>query len=650
MENVRPKKRGERGIAAFKSKISPEKYKVKFDKNNIPDDGMPAQFSSWFGMKVRRSFPIDIESRKAGEKYFKDLWLETKKQWNIESNDQEKYLKRKAVKLASNFKSFLVSNFVNQELNACLKYDFIKPDEWERFVAQKTTPGFLARSANAKESNVKRIFNTRLGRSGWKGLEKKRDIIWPQLVAKYEFLGRIQNERSMLYLMAFALINPETNTYDLPQGAIKDFQFLVYGGLFKNVENSRTTRPRQQVDMIPSLHESSGASGGRLTEYPPIKVRTECELLVNVADTQLIVANGIAWPTSETVIHSQQISTGCVKVQVDEIVKIYENLPVHAVTRTEEVEYVKHLLHTIVQWPRYAIKLVNKTPSKSNSGTRMGSNRASPHIHVDDIMTTSAYRPQFEENHIAYQHEINEHFQGGLVDMMLSMNPPQVHLNAPEPRARPEPESEFESELESESESESEPEPESESESEPEPEFVTHDELDLFTSLSKLQEQRPQIQSVGFQVVEFFGNANVVNIFSPKGMYHRRVQITIQYIEVLQLFLRDWLDQSIIHWFAMLLFRSPNSERAFFDPLCIARLDTKTDLSPVTKHIEEVFSYHKSKRYFLAPYLQGMHWLLFILCPESKCGYILDYLCEKNQEKKKDAYHFPSFIDNVFPG
>nr|KAJ0199808.1 hypothetical protein LSAT_V11C600314540 [Lactuca sativa] len=395
---------------------------------------------------------------------------------------------------------------------------------------------------------------------------------------------------------------------------------------------------RLQSIPTPSIHRSGllmPALHVKLLTLGACKVMTECELLVNVADTQLIVANGIAWPTSETVIHSQPISTGCVKVQVDEIVKIYENLPVHAVTQTEEVEYVKHLLHTIVQWPRYAI-------SKSNSGTGMGSNRASPHIHVDDIMTTSVYRPQFEENHIAYQHEINEHFQGGLVDMMLSMNPPQVHLNAPEPRARPEPESEFESEIESESESES--------ETEPEPEFVTHDEPELFTSLSKLQEQRPQIQSVGFQVVEFFGNANVVNIFSPKGMYRRRVQITIQYIEVLQLFLRDWLDQSVIHWFAMLLFRSPNSECAFFDPLCIARLDTKTDLSPVTKHIEEVFSYHKGKRYFLAPYLQGMHWLLFILCSESKCGYILDSLCEKNQEKKKDAYHFPSFIDNVFLG
>ncbi|CAI9287429.1 unnamed protein product [Lactuca saligna] len=130
-------------------------------------------------------------------------------------------------------------------------------------------------------------------------------------------------------------------------------------------------------------------------------------------------------------------------------------------------------------------------------------------------MTTLVYRPHFVENHIAYQHEINEHFQGGLVDMMLSTNPPQVDLNAPKPRARPEPE--FESELESESETKL--------------EFLTHEEPDLFTSLSELQEQRPQIQSVGFQVVEFFGNANVVNIFSPKWMYHCGVQITIQYIE-----------------------------------------------------------------------------------------------------------------------
>ncbi|CAI9302469.1 unnamed protein product [Lactuca saligna] len=139
----------------------------------------------------------------------------------------------------------------------------------------------------------------------------------------------------------------------------------------------------------------------------------------------------MAWPTLETVIHSKPINEGCVKVQVDEIVEIYENLPVHAVTQTNEVEFVKHLLHSIVQWSRYALKLANKTPSKSNSGTRMGSNHSSPQIHVDDT-TTSFYRPQFEENQFPYHHQMdaNEPFQGGLVDMILSMNPQQIDLNA----------------------------------------------------------------------------------------------------------------------------------------------------------------------------------------------------------------------------
>nr|KAJ0213881.1 hypothetical protein LSAT_V11C400178590 [Lactuca sativa] len=92
-------------------------------------------------------------------------------------------------------------------------------------------------------------------------------------------------------------------------------------------------------------------------------VRIECDLLVNVADTQLKIVYDIAWSTSEM--------------------------------------------------------LVNKTLNKSNSGTRMGSNRGSPQIHADDITTTSVYRPQSEENHNLYHHEINEHIQGGLLDMLI---------------------------------------------------------------------------------------------------------------------------------------------------------------------------------------------------------------------------------------
>ncbi|CAI9281049.1 unnamed protein product [Lactuca saligna] len=368
-------------------------------------------------MNVQHRFPIDEDPGKVKDKYFEDLWLEAKKQWNIESDDMKDYMKRRTVKLASNFKSRLVSKFVNNELDACVVYTFIPRDVWDRFVAQKTTPEFLER----EEKNM-----------------------------------------------------------------------IADGSYYQNEEDPRKSIPR--VDTNQTFRESNGVSGGRWVEYPSIEVMIACDLLLKVADTELKVASGMTWPTSETVIYSKPINEGCVKVQVDEIVEIYENLSVHAVTQTDEVEFVKHLLHSIVQWPRYALKLANKTPSKSNSGTRMGSNHSSPQIHVDDT-TTSFHRPQFEENQFPYHHQMdaNEPFQGGLVDMILSMNPQQIDLNAlgsgPRPRLERERDPNPDPELEPEPDHEPEPEPESESESEPEIEPFTCVDGALYISLRKVQQK-----------------------------------------------------------------------------------------------------------------------------------------------------------------
>lgn len=77
MENVQTRKRGEHGIGAFKSKIHPAKYQVKFHNNNIPNGGMPNRFNSWYGYGSTQ-VSIDIKTGKLEETYFKDLWLETK--------------------------------------------------------------------------------------------------------------------------------------------------------------------------------------------------------------------------------------------------------------------------------------------------------------------------------------------------------------------------------------------------------------------------------------------------------------------------------------------------------------------------------------------------------------------------------------------
>jgi len=84
---------------------------------------------------------------------------------------------------------------------------------------------------------------------------------------------------------------------------------------------------------------------------------TACELLIKVADSQVKVASGTAWPTSGAIKHGKSLKEGCVKVQVDKIIESYGDLPVHAVTKTDEVETIKDIYHAVVQWPRYALKV-----------------------------------------------------------------------------------------------------------------------------------------------------------------------------------------------------------------------------------------------------------------------------------------------------
>ncbi|KAL4561933.1 hypothetical protein LXL04_034117 [Taraxacum kok-saghyz] len=165
---------------------------LNFDENNIP---LTKEFMSWFGMLVQHRISIHIDMCNVDKELFKNLWLETKMTWNIETNAPEEFMRKKAVKIGTNFRSRLVKEYLKSEK------------------AKKATP-------------IKK-FIPRLGRGGWKGIEKKKDIIWPQLEEKYEFLKNIKNHRSKMYLLGCSIQNKETKLYELPPSAIVDFKILV---------------------------------------------------------------------------------------------------------------------------------------------------------------------------------------------------------------------------------------------------------------------------------------------------------------------------------------------------------------------------------------------------------------------------------------
>ncbi|KAJ0463345.1 putative Ulp1 protease family catalytic domain, papain-like cysteine peptidase superfamily [Helianthus annuus] len=704
------RKRGERGIASFSGKYPEELYYINFDENNKPIGFTRKKFMSWYGMMVQHMLPYHIETGKVDDRYFEELWLETKRAWKIMDNCAKDFMRKKAVKLGTNFRSRLATKYVYKGLNACHKYTFLDPDKWEAFVLERTSAKAKDKSKKAKTSNAKRKFIPHLGRSGWAGMEEKKDVIWPQLLKKHDNLKHLQSHRSKMYLLGCAVQNKKTKLYDLPPDAIEDFKLLyeeeqkmikdgsfflnkedplvrllgpehggrartisdiightrVHGGLYKNVNHDRGWAPR--VDTGPTFCGSSYGSGGRLVDYPPIESMTQCVLLLNVGDDSLVeVANGMAWPTSASVIHHKPIMDGCVKVNVDKIVDMHGNLPVHSVTRTNEVKYVKDMFHEVVQWPRHFLKLMNnETASKSTSATRMASSAGSPsctgaslQIPTDDTAMTPYHRSQAEvvNQYLELQTQDvmmqPEEVQGSLMNMILNFGNPQsgfqnpFELHALNPKSNPNHEANSEQEPNFETET---TESESESESEDEDELVTmvepaFEDPALAPALELIKGRPQPVQDLVDQLTILIGDRYVVRVGSPKEMYPEQVVEAIPYSELLQIFLNGWLDVSLLHWFAMHFFEKPNCQCAFLDPTKINGPKCIKEPKVVENHIKDISWFHSKKNFILAPYLQGGHWSLIILHPASYRGYIVDSM---RNGKTKRSYTLVSIINKVF--
>lgn len=71
-------KRGKRGVASFQKNYKEEDYKVEFDRLNRPVGAMSSPFMSWFGLKVRQTFPYHIDTKDVENYRWEELWLDAK--------------------------------------------------------------------------------------------------------------------------------------------------------------------------------------------------------------------------------------------------------------------------------------------------------------------------------------------------------------------------------------------------------------------------------------------------------------------------------------------------------------------------------------------------------------------------------------------
>ncbi|KAK1424556.1 hypothetical protein QVD17_19888 [Tagetes erecta] len=246
-----------------------------------------------------------------------------------------------------------------------------------------------------------------------------------------------------------------------------------------------------QVDVSHASRGSSHGSGGRLIDYPPINSMTPCELLLNVVESQLKVASGVAWPTSAaTIIHGKLIVMGCVKVQVDETVTAFQDLPANGVTQIDEVTTIKDMLY----------EPTRGTPSNATSDASPTSYHPQDYMmHHEDkhVVVVNSFPQSLHQEYVMQ----NDKTQGGFMNMLLEnmnrKNPFELHA----PDLAPV----------------------------PEPNFI---DPNVVSALELIESRPNEMKALVEQLSNIIGDKYVVDVSSPAGMYPESIVESIPYSEL----------------------------------------------------------------------------------------------------------------------
>ncbi|PWA85392.1 ulp1 protease family, C-terminal catalytic domain-containing protein [Artemisia annua] len=138
------------------------------------------------------------------------------------------------------------------------------------------------------------------------------------------------------------------------------------------------------------------------------------------------------------------------------------------------------------------------------------------------------------------------------------------------------------------------------------------------------------------------------------GLYDEFYCDRIFYDSVLGWMSNGWLDGTILHWWGMHLYRLvqngfKDNKCGIFNPSEIDFRLCRTHGDKVLKHIESTLRVQQDKTIFIAPYLQCEHWVLFVICPLMKTGYILDSL-NKSWNKEPSFYSLTPLVEAACRG
>ncbi|GJW44395.1 histidine kinase CKI1-like protein [Tanacetum coccineum] len=166
--------------------------------------------------------------------------------------------------------------------------------------------------------------------------------------------------------------------------------------------------------------------------------------------------------------------------------------------------------------------------------------------------------------------------------------------------------------------------------------------------------RRPaEIQRLASKFIERPKRDDQILVMSHPGMYVERFFEYVEYSSLLAWMTNSCLDGTLIHWWAIYLYgcaerRFPGHNKcAILNPSLVHwRMCRENNGAPTMNHIQQTFAAHKDKTIFIAPYLQDSHWVLFIICPLTKTGYILDS-SNRNMRKTPRLYKLTSIVERT---
>ncbi|KAI3819164.1 hypothetical protein L1987_12989 [Smallanthus sonchifolius] len=176
-EEMTKKERGKRGAASCAKKYEENDNIIEFDDLMRPIGPTTGRFSSWLGQTVRTDLPYQLDTKCIEKHQWEKVCATMATTWHITDDSPKKNIIKRAKRLFSNWRSTLITEFVNVGTRPFDKYPYLEEEHWEAFVAEKTNPEFLAKSEKARASALANQNFGRVGRKGYAGFEPKVETI-----------------------------------------------------------------------------------------------------------------------------------------------------------------------------------------------------------------------------------------------------------------------------------------------------------------------------------------------------------------------------------------------------------------------------------------------------------------------------------------